>query len=82
MKLAVANDQTCAKIPNRSEILDPQDPGSRILQDLGSYIFIFSWDPKDLGSCHGNMDPRDLGSQTDKILPDPGDPGSSLSRLS
>ena len=27
-------------------------------------------------------DPRDLGSQTEKILPDPGDPGSSLGNLS
>ena len=27
-------------------------------------------------------DPRDLGSRTEKILPDPGDPGSSLGKLS
>ena len=41
--------------PKRTEILDPQDPRSRILQDLGSYIFIFSWDPRDLESFHGNI---------------------------
>ena len=27
-------------------------------------------------------DPRDLGSQTDNILSDPGDPGFSLNKLS
>ena len=47
--------QTCVKIPKRSEILDPWDPGSRMFQDLGSYIFIFSWDLKDLEFCHGNI---------------------------
>ena len=39
----------------RSEILDPQDPGSGILHDIGSYIFIFPWDLRDLGSCHDNI---------------------------
>ena len=49
--------QTCAKIPKRSEILDPriQDTGSGILQDVGSYIFIFLRDPRDVGSCHDNI---------------------------
>ena len=45
----------CAKIPKTSEILDLQDLGSEILQDLGSYISIFSWDLRYLGSCHGNI---------------------------
>ena len=75
--------QTCANIPKRFEILDPQDPGSGILQDLGSCLSFshgileildpvtttFPWDPGELGSC------------TEKILLDPGDPGSSLSNL-
>ena len=80
----VSRQQTCAKIPKRSQILDPQDPGSGILQDLGSCIFTFSWDPKDLDPVTAILpwDPRDLGSQTGKILLDPGGPGSSLSRLS
>ena len=47
--------QTCAKIQKKSGILDSQKPGSEILEDIGSYIFIFSWDLKDLGSCHGNI---------------------------
>ena len=78
--------QTCAEIPKRSEILDSQDIESVLLQDLGSYIFIFSRDLKDLGSCHDNIsvqDPigiLDLGQK--KNLLDPGDPGSSLSNLS
>ena len=47
--------QTCAKIPERSEILDRQHPESGILQDPGSYIFIFSRDVRDLGSCQDNI---------------------------
>ena len=41
--------------PKRSDILDPRDPGSEILQDLGSYIFIFLRDLRDPGSCHDNI---------------------------
>ena len=48
-------NQKYAKIPKRSGILDLQDPGFEILEYLGSYLFIFSWDLKDLGSCHGNI---------------------------
>ena len=44
--------QTCAKITKRSGILDPQDQGFEILEDLESYIFIFFWDLRDLESCH------------------------------
>ena len=74
--------QTCANIPKRSKILDPQDPGSCGILDP---IFSFS---------HGILkildpvtaillwDPRDLGSWTVNIWPDPGDTGSSLSKLS
>ena len=38
-------------------IRDPGSPGSRIrdLEELGSYIFIFSWDLRDLRSCHDNI---------------------------
>ena len=76
-------DQTCAKIPKISEILDLWDPESGILQDLGSHFF-----------PHGILeilvpvtatlpwDPRNLGSQTAKILPDLRDPGSSLTKVS
>ena len=38
-------EQACAKIPKISGILDLQDPRSEILEDFGSSIFIFSWDP-------------------------------------
>ena len=66
------------------------DPGSwgslRILdlEDLGYGVFIFSWDLRDLRSCHSYVpwNPSDLGSRIEKILLDPGDPGSRLSRLS
>ena len=54
--------QACARIPKRSGILDPQDPGSEILKDLGSYVFIFSWDLGDLGSCHSNIAVGSYGS--------------------
>ena len=37
------------------KIRDPQDPGSQILEDLGSYIFIFSLGLRDLGSYPGNI---------------------------
>ena len=47
--------QTCAKNPKRSEILDLQDPRSEILEEPGSYIFIFPWDLINPGSCHGNI---------------------------
>ena len=50
-------------VPKRSGILDPQDPGSGILEDLGSYIFIFSWDLRYLRSCYGNMAMGSLGSR-------------------
>ena len=74
--------QTCAKIPKRPGILDLQDPGSNILEDPGSCIFIFCWDLRDLGSTATlPWDPRDLGSRAQKILVDPGDPGSILGKL-
>ena len=69
-------------------IRDPgsQDPGSKILEDLRSYVFIFFWDLRDLGSCYGNIAmgsyPRDLRSRPQKILLDPGYLGSSLRELS
>ena len=49
--------------------------------NTGSYIFINSWDLRDLGSCDGKLswDPRDLGSQTEKMSLDP---GSYLAELS
>ena len=73
--------QTCAKIPKRAGILDLQDPGSEILD------IVLSFSPGilqilDLVTATLPWDPRDLGSRTEKILLDPGDPGSSLSRLS
>ena len=37
------HDLTCAKIPERSRIQDPQDPRSGILMDLGSYSLILQW---------------------------------------
>ena len=44
------------------KMLDPQDPGSLILEDLGSYIFTFSWDLRYFGSCHGNISVESWGS--------------------
>ena len=73
--------KTCAKIPKRSEILDPQDPGSSRILDLifsSSHRILEILDPV---TATLPWDHRDLGSQTDKILPDLGDPGSSLSKL-
>ena len=49
-KVPACQSQTCAKIPKRHEILDPGDPGSGILQDFGSYIFILSRYLRGLGS--------------------------------
>ena len=36
VRVASPQQQTCAKIPKRSQILEPQDPGIEILEDLGS----------------------------------------------
>ena len=68
------------------KIRDPGSPGSRIPDLAGSWIlFSFSHgilEILDPFTATFPWDPRDLGSQlTDKILPDPGDPGSSLSKL-
>ena len=74
--------QTCDKIPKRSEILDLQDPGPWRILDL---LFSFSHgilEILDPVTATLKGDPRDLGSQTRKILLDTGDPGSSLSRFS
>ena len=53
--------------PKISGILDLQDLGSDILQDLGSYIFIFSGDLGDLVSlrqhCRGILGIMDLGQK-------------------
>ena len=69
----------CRHVPRSG--LDPQDPGSfRILDPiLFSCGILEILDPV---TATLPWDPRDLGSQTDEILPDPGDPGSSLSKLS
>ena len=73
MRATLTELQTCANIPERSGMLDPEDPGSWILEDLGCYIFIFhgileildpvtatffSWDLADLGSCKTIMSPH------------------------
>ena len=65
-------------------ILDLQDPGSEILEYIGS-SFLFSLGI--LGILNPvtatlPWDPRDFGSQTEKTLLDSGDPGSSLCELS
>ena len=59
-----------------------QDPGSWRILDL-IYSF-FRWILKILDPVivTFSRDPRDLGSWTDKILLDRGDPGSSLGKLS
>ena len=76
--------QTCAKIPKRSGILDLQDPGSGILEGLGSYIFFFRGILNILDPVMATFsrDPKDIGYWTEKILLDPGDPGFSLIKLS
>ena len=48
--------------PKRSGILDSQDLGSKILEDLGPYAFVFSRVLRDFGSCHGNMTVVSWGS--------------------
>ena len=44
------------------KILAPGSPGSGILQDLVSYIFIFSWNHRDLGFRHHNIAVGSQGS--------------------
>ena len=59
-----SSEQTCAKIQKRSEIRDPQDLGSWILMDLGSYVFKFveiQW-ILDLAQDSLSLDSVDLGS--------------------
>ena len=70
-------------IPKRSGTLDLQDPGSGILEHLGSYIFISHGILEILDSAKATLswDPMDTASRTEKILLDPGDPGSSLDNL-
>ena len=59
---------------------------SRIRDIEGYWILYFylSWDRGDFVSRHDNIpwDPRNLGSRTENSLLDPGDPESTLSRLS
>ena len=59
-----------------------QDPGSCRILDL---IFSFSQgilEILDPVTTTLPWDPKDLGSRIEKILLDPGDPGSSLSKFS
>ena len=70
------------------KIRDPGSTGSRI-QDPGSWrildpIFSFSHgilEILNLFTATLRWDPKDLGSRTERILLDPVDPVSSLSRL-
>ena len=68
--------QTCptdmCQDPPRSGILDPQDPGSDILEDLGSYIFLFSRDPiLSRQYNHGILGILDLGQKRSCWILDP-----------
>ena len=66
----------------RSWIPRIQDPGSCGILDLAfslSHGILKILDPV---TAILPWDPRDLGSRTENILLDPGDPGSSLSKLS
>ena len=68
------------------KILDPgsQNPKSRMSEDFGSCISIFTWDLRDLGFCHSYIVVESQGSwiSDGKMSLDPGDPRSSLGRLS
>ena len=69
------------------KVRDPGSPGSRV-RDLGrilDLIFSFAYGILEIlnpGAASLPWDTRDLGSRTEEILLDPGDPGSRLSRLS
>ena len=72
------------RFQKRSEILDLQDPGSESWRIL-DLMFLFSpgiLEIMDPVTALLPRDPMDLGSRAEKILLDPGDPESSLSRLS
>ena len=66
----------------RSWIPRIQDPGSCKILDLVFSFFRGILEILDLVTATLPWDPRELGSKIDKILPDLGDPGSSLSKLS
>ena len=77
-RTAVLNpDQTCAKVPERSEILGSLSPRSGTLMDLGPCTSFLSWDSGNPG--HQNRDlPQDLGNPGPRYFDmqrDPENPG-------
>ena len=69
------------KSPKRSDILDSQDPGYWKILDL---IFSFSRGILEILDFRATLSwyPKDIGSQTEKLLPDHEDPRSWLGKLS
>ena len=60
----IVHYETCAKIfLKKSGIPFIEDPGLRILYDLGSCIFICSWDLIDIRSCSGSIVVVSMGSR-------------------
>ena len=74
---ALSREQTCAKVPKRSEILGSLSPRSGTLMDLGPCTSFLSWDSGNPGpqNCDMPQDPRNPGAQNCDIQRDPGNTG-------
>ena len=79
-RVPVCREQTFGKIPRRSVMLDLQDPGYLRILNLTLLFSHGILDIKNPATSTLSWDPRDLGSQTDKILLDPGDSASCLGK--
>ena len=73
----MTRDQTCAKVPKRSEILGSLSPRSGTLMDLGPCTSFLSWDSGNPGpqNCDMPQDPGNPGPQNCNIHRDSGNPG-------
>ena len=73
----LGSEQTCAKVPKRSEILGSLSPRSGTLMDLGPCTSFLSWDSGNPGpqNCDMPQDPGNPGPQNCNIHRDSGNPG-------
>ena len=71
------SNQTCAKVPKRSEILGSLSPRPGTLMDLGPCTSYLSWDSGNPGpqNCDMSQDPGVPGTQDFDMQRDPGNPG-------
>ena len=77
MREIAFDNQTCAKVPKRSEIQGLLSPRSGTLMDPGLWTSFLSWDSGNPGpkNCDMPQDPGNPGPQDFDMQRDPGNPG-------